>query len=267
VENNNYTVYMHINKINNKKYIGITQQKLKKRWGNGNGYKNNIYFWRAIKKYGWDNFEHIVLFKNINELTAKETEKYLIQKYNTYDANYGYNISLGGDGTYGYHHTDETKEKIRIKSSQHRHTDETKDILSKMSSVKVIQFSKNNNCLIKIFNSIILAEKETGISSKHISRCCNKQRKSAGGFYWMFYNDYINNGFDKNLLNNDNCRKVICLDTNKIFNSIKEASVIKQIHNVSIFNCCKGLSKTAGGFKWMYKEDYDNMLNNQLAIN
>lgn len=262
--NNNYAVYIHINKINNKKYIGITQQKLKKRWGsNGIGYKNNVYFWRAIKKYGWDNFDHLILFENINELTAKETEKYLISKYNTCNVNYGYNISFGGDGTYGYHHTDETKEKIRIKSSQHKHTNETKKLLSNMSSIKVVQLSKSDGSLINIFDSMILAGKETGISDKHISRCCNKERKSTGGFYWMFYNEYVSNGFDNSLFNNDNCRKVICLETNEVFNSIKEASVIKNIHNVSIFNCCKGKSKTAGGYKWMYLKDYELNNNNK----
>jgi hypothetical protein len=31
---------MHINKINNKKYVGITKQKPEKRWSNGNHYKS-----------------------------------------------------------------------------------------------------------------------------------------------------------------------------------------------------------------------------------
>ena len=50
---NNFYVYIHTNKINNKKYIGITCQNPSKRWRNGNGYKNG-YFAKAIKKYGWD---------------------------------------------------------------------------------------------------------------------------------------------------------------------------------------------------------------------
>lgn len=58
-----YTVYQHKNKINGKIYIGITKQSPEKRWGiNGCNYKTSPHFYSAIKKYGWGNFEHNILF-------------------------------------------------------------------------------------------------------------------------------------------------------------------------------------------------------------
>lgn len=57
-----YTVYVHINKINRKRYVGQTGKNVNKRWGpNGNRYKGSVVFYSAIKKYGWNNFEHVIL--------------------------------------------------------------------------------------------------------------------------------------------------------------------------------------------------------------
>ena len=52
MEKANYCIYMHILIRDNRKYIGITQQKPSLRWARGNGYKKNTYFYRAIQKYG-----------------------------------------------------------------------------------------------------------------------------------------------------------------------------------------------------------------------
>lgn len=111
-----YTVYMHKNKINNKVYIGMTKQKVNSRWRKGKGYKEGK-FKNAIDKYGWDNFEHIVLFENLSKEEACNKEIELIKKYNSSNRKYGYNISTGGDsGSIGTHRkmTDEHKEKDRI---------------------------------------------------------------------------------------------------------------------------------------------------------
>lgn len=42
---NDFTVYMHINKTNDKRYIGITGQDVRRRWRpDGSGYKSNPLF-------------------------------------------------------------------------------------------------------------------------------------------------------------------------------------------------------------------------------
>ena len=117
MKNDNYVVYMHKNKINNKVYVGITYQKTKYRWRkNGNGYKHQK-FYNAIKKYGWDNFEHIILFENLSFDEACLKEQELIKEYKSNEQKYGYNYSIGGDsGSKGSHWimSNESREKDRI---------------------------------------------------------------------------------------------------------------------------------------------------------
>lgn len=96
MENKKYCIYCHTNNINKKKYIGITKRNPKYRWNNGKGYFSNSYFYNAIEKYGWENFNHEVLFENLEEIEAKSLEIKLIKEMNTTFPN-GYNITLGGD--------------------------------------------------------------------------------------------------------------------------------------------------------------------------
>ena len=57
MSNKKYTVYIHINKINQKRYIGITSQTVNRRWRkDGQGYKQCKLFYRAIKKTAWGEY-------------------------------------------------------------------------------------------------------------------------------------------------------------------------------------------------------------------
>ena len=77
-----YTVYEHVNKINKKRYIGITSQNPQQRWRcNGCNYKSSPRFYYAIQKYGWDNFEHNILFQNLTKEEACKKEQELIKFY------------------------------------------------------------------------------------------------------------------------------------------------------------------------------------------
>lgn len=93
---NNYVVYCHTSP-SNKKYVGISCNPIK-RWNNGEGYKKNYLFYRAIKKYGWDNFKHEILYENLTVDQAGEIEKRLIDEWHLLDSHFGYNLREGGNG-------------------------------------------------------------------------------------------------------------------------------------------------------------------------
>lgn len=92
-----YAVYRHVFP-NGKCYVGITGKNPVERWGvNGCHYriKSQPKIARAIKKYGWDNVKHEILFMGLTEEQAKHKEQELIAKYNSIEN--GYNVSIGGD--------------------------------------------------------------------------------------------------------------------------------------------------------------------------
>lgn len=101
---------MHRNRVNGKVYIGMTSMNLNKRWANGNGYSSCRLFNRAIKKYGWDNFDHLILYDGLSFEDACYAEKILISKYDSTNHSKGYNLTSGGEAC---NHSDETKQILR----------------------------------------------------------------------------------------------------------------------------------------------------------
>lgn len=86
-----WVIYCHTNKVNGKKYIGLTHHSddPNKRWRDGNGYlgrtTHHKIFAAAIKLYCWENFDHEILEDRISTLEeANDREKYWISYYHTY---------------------------------------------------------------------------------------------------------------------------------------------------------------------------------------
>ena len=116
-----FTVYKHTSP-SGKVYIGITSQPLKKRWSYGYGYQNNDHFWKAIQKYGWNNFTHEIIAAELTKQEACNMEQELIVKYNSTNPDFGYNLSKGGELIgYGVPCSDEKKEKIRQSRLREKH--------------------------------------------------------------------------------------------------------------------------------------------------
>lgn len=98
-----YCVYVHVFP-NGKLYFGITSLLPEQRWGkDGSGYDTGSQpvVWQAIKKYGWENIEHIIIEDGLTLEEASKMECELISKYKTngrtYGYEYGYNMTQGGD--------------------------------------------------------------------------------------------------------------------------------------------------------------------------
>lgn len=90
-----YTVYIH-KSPSDKVYVGITHLKPENRWRNGLGYTSK-HFTSAIRKYGWDNFQHIIVADKLTKKQAEFLEVVLINYYDATNPEYGYNCSIGGE--------------------------------------------------------------------------------------------------------------------------------------------------------------------------
>lgn len=148
-----WCVYCHQNKVNGKKYIGITSRKPESRWGK-NGERYGFYFGNAIAKYGWDNFEHFTLYSNLTKDEAIMFECLLIEAFNTKDTEFGYNLTAGGEGTAdiapstrakrialltGRPVSEETRKKLsESNKGKHNHSAETRAKISKGNNGKVM---------------------------------------------------------------------------------------------------------------------------------
>lgn len=196
--NGNYTVYIHTNTINGKCYVGITCQKPEDRWANGYGYSYNEHFFRAIQKYGWNNFDHEIFASNLTQEEACNMEKLLIKELESNNPDKGYNNDEGGGlppimrgeknpffgnhsfsgenhPMFGKKHSEETRRKM-----SERHYDASGGHNPNAKAVICIETGK-------VYPSAIDAQKDTGIPRNNITAACRKDRqKTAGGFHWEF---------------------------------------------------------------------------------
>lgn len=261
----NYCVYKHTlsksfsGKDNDMVYIGITCKKnVKQRWLNGRGYDSNIHFSRAIQKYGWDNFSHEVLFTGLSKEEAERKEIELISYYDSTNPLKGYNRDLGGNSV--GKHSESTKQIISQKNKGRVRSEEFRQRLSEAHSgkPKSEEFRKNLSKAKSIpvlcietgitYDSSYAASKELGIDNSTISKCCKGINKMAGGFHWMYADEYSEEKANEILekSKNNQHKQVLCVEVNKIFSTIMEASKIMGVTCSNISMCCSGKIKTAG---------------------
>jgi len=215
---------MHINLINNKRYIGITGREVRERWMSGSGYKTGS-FCNAIRKHGWQNFNHIILQDGLTELEANEKEIYYINLFKTRDRKFGYNIHVGGNVKTGYLHTKEAKEKI---SESARNISEETRIKKKIArSKQVITEQHKEN----------ISKSRIGIkfSSEHIS---NLSKSHIGNEYYWKGKQRTQETKEK--IKEKLSIKVICFNTKNVYNSIAEAAKLTSVPISTIQKRCNG---------------------------
>lgn len=100
LEYTQFTIYLIVNTINGKNYVGQTKRNLLTRWDEHKktSVKYAFLLHRAIKKYGFENFRVEVLSLTLSQEEADALEKLWIISLGAHKSEGGYNMTYGGDG-------------------------------------------------------------------------------------------------------------------------------------------------------------------------
>lgn len=249
-----YCVCKHTNIVNGKVYIGKCFRKPSYRWGiDGSGYlrcsrghskADQRYFASAIKKYGWDNFEHEILYKNLTADEASQIETLMIAKYESNNPAKGYNMTTGGEGCAG-----------RIVSQA------TRDLLKKSLKKykQIYQYDKKGNH-VREWNSCedILVHFKVKSDSNLYSHLYGKQKSFCGFIFKLKKED------DVQYKIKTTAKKIRCYSKQgeyiKTFSSYQDAFKETGALPSVIVRCLRNDCVYAGGYVWRKDEgDYENI--------
>lgn len=115
-----HVVYIITNDINTKVYIGKTHD-VRERWtAHRSQPKRTPGIKGAMLKHGVENFYLDVIESGLTEAQANDRERFHIARLKSNTREYGYNLSIGGEGSPGYRHTPEALAKISAASKGER---------------------------------------------------------------------------------------------------------------------------------------------------
>lgn len=266
-----FIIYKHTCIVNGKSYIGLTSNDMNVRWQqhvNNAVNGSRLLFHCAIRKFGVESWSHEVLKICDNIDDANKSEVQMIQEHNTHHlTKCGYNMTFGGDGTFGLRWNEASKQKLSM---------------SKMGSPskcrKIVAQIDDNDNVVAIYESGRFACMMCGGDSNTggLLSCCLNRRKSWHGFRWTYVTSVVAIDNGSNLSSEQlqrmrqrdaggfvkgskphNIKKVVCVDDNNeviaCYSSITEAANKFGAKNgANIVSCCKGDRKRAYGMRWRY---------------
>lgn len=279
------TVYCFINSINGKKYIGETVKKDYTVRFNEHRSKSErgvvTYFYNAIRKYGWDAFNKYIIYqtepyedteenrKKLNDIVNKKEIEF-INKYNTTNPNFGYNLTKGGDEVLGYHFSKETKEKMSKSHQGEKHWNYGKRNEGK--SRAILQFDLDGNYIAE-FPSMAEITRQLGYKANNVCRCCDNLIGSYMGYIWVRKDDYYE-GYIQKYKSRVKCKSndkevlqyTFLGDYVASYISCAEAKRILKM-GYSPSGAASGTDFSAGGYIWIYKKDFtEDLLKEKLEL-
>lgn len=259
-----YTVYLRTNKVNGMQYVGQSGdfKERERCWNNLKIKYANKFLTLDREKYGLANFDLKILTEVDTREEAWELEQKYIKELGSKFPN-GYNRADGGKNSKGTEFTKEHRELLsKIKKDAH--------IVPKSA------FKEGNEPWNKGVKDCFSEYTLKAMSEKHKGKHHSPATEFKKGLTpWIKGKHHTAESNEKNRLAHLGkilpTRKPIIqltLDGKYIKETfIKDAA--KELgfkSDESIRKACKENWRTSGGFKWMYKSDYEKMLEEQLSL-
>jgi len=225
-------VYLITNKINNKKYVGLTTRSLGERW------KEHIRKSRCeklsinslhydIKKYNKDNFEIKKLIECSNTEELCKYERKFIFELDTIKE--GYNRNTGGKY---YNVSDKMREEMSENAKNKK---------------KVYVLNKSDKS-IKIYESVNKACRLLLLNKKCVFRVLSGKRKSHKGYIFSYSEEF--NIKEKEIYKFDLYGNLI-----NIYKNINVCSIESKIDKIYIYRVLSGKRKSHKGYIFKYSND------------
>lgn len=279
-------IYQIKNNINGKCYIGQTVNFQNRKNAHlsalRRGVSDNKHLQAAFNKYGEDAFAFSII-----EICPKdrlnEREEYWIIKHDT--CHTGYNMNKGGGGRHGFHHAEETKKKISEATKGKKVSDATRRRMSENHA----DFSGEKNPFygikwsdrfspeqqMEIKNK--MSKSQSGENNHNFGKTMSEeQKKKLSHSIKMWYATHENPQKGKKRPNlsgglSPMAHKVMCLNTQKVYDTMKVAAESCGVSASGISLCCSNEAQYAGrdenGFPlfWIDYESVSNLSESELC--
>ena len=262
-----YTVYK-LTDPNGKVYIGCTGKPVEKRWKKGWNYNCRSRIFKAVREFGWENFEKKILCEKLTREGAGELEKWFIAYYDSANPEKGYNLALGGLGK-GVRMSETAK--VINRESKEIYYREHPEVIDKIRN-SVTSLFENDPLYRERVRKGILAAYENDLTLRHriskgvqdlyenpeyVRKCSRthkryyeehpEKKEEISRRMKEYLSKLENRAF---VVSDTHAKPVICVETGEYFpsqNAAQKATGYGGIHRV-----CQGFQNTAGGYHWRY---------------
>lgn len=227
-------IYKITNLVNGKVYVGqsrdIASRKSHHKYDMNKG-GHNEYLYRAMRKYGFDNFAFDIIEECKAEQLNKLEREYII-RFNSL-VPHGYNIESGGDVPLSMSKLSRAKISLALGRPVNQYT--------------------SLGIYVQTFENARVAGENIGKSRSAISLCCLGTTKTTGGYQWRFAENGnanispVDSATSKAFPVSQYTVQGVFITT---YPNIPSASDATGLNAGSISNGLSGWCKTAGGFQW-----------------